>query len=151
MHKSYKAPLLLLLFTVAVISGCKAPVLISHGTSFGHCVGYCNKELTISGNNLTYVQRKNGDNPEEKKCTQPLSKEMYNSVLTSFDFKSFYLLDSVIGCPDCADGGAEWLEVKAGRNVRRVTFEYNHVPDQLKASVEQIRKLAAGMEDCKNE
>lgn len=144
-----KTATLFLLFAGAAISGCKTPVIISHGISFGHCVGYCNKELLISNQELTYIQRKNGNNPEEKKCIQPLSKEIYNEVLSQFDFKSFYLLDSVIGCPDCADGGAEWIEVKSGSTIKRVTFEYNHAPGQFKVAVEQIRKLAAGMEACK--
>ena len=142
---------LLLLFAIAMISGCKAPVIISYGSSFGHCVGYCNKVLLISDKDLTYVQRKNGNKPEEKKCVQPLSREIYNEVLSQFDIKSFYLLDSVIGCPDCADGGAEWITIKSGNMTKKVTFEYNKVPEKFKAAVAQIRKLEAGMEACKSE
>jgi len=151
MLKIKETAMLLLLFATAVFSGCKAPVIIGHGTSFGHCVGYCNKELTISNQDLTYVQRKNGNNAEEKKCTQPLSRDIYNKVLSQFDIKSFLLLDSVIGCPDCADGGAEWLTVKSGNTVKKVTFEYNKVPEKFKSAVAEIRKLEAGMEACKSE
>jgi len=143
--------MLLLLLTSGVASSCKIPVIISHGTSFGHCVGYCNKELLISAKKVTYVQKKNGNNTEERICTQPLSKEIYKQVLSQFDFKSFYLLDSVIGCPDCADGGAEWMEVKSGKNIKRVTFEFNKVPVQFQVSIAQIRKLEARIAECKSE
>lgn len=129
-------------------SGCKTPVVISYGTSFGHCIGFCNKELSISKNSLNYIQKKNGDKPETKKCVQPLSKGMYNQVLSNFDFKSFYLLDSIIGCPDCADGGAEWIEVRSGKNKKKVMFEYNNGPKEFKVSIEQFKKLASQMENC---
>lgn len=139
--------LLALLVAGVVVTGCKAPVVISHGASFGHCRGYCNKELFISKDSLAYVQKMNGDQPETKRNIKSIDKETYTKVVKQFDFRSFYLLDSVIGCPDCADGGAEWLEVKSGKNKKRVTFEYNKVPEQLKASVEQIKKIQAKMEE----
>lgn len=137
----------LVIFCLTAI-GCKTQVIISYGNSFGHCMGFCNKELSISKNSLSYIQAKNGDKPGTKKCVQPLSKEKYSQVLKNFDFKSFYLLDSVIGCPDCADGGAEWIEVKSGRNKKKVMFEYNNGPKELKVSIEQFKKLATKMENC---
>lgn len=132
------------------ITGCKTPVIISYGSSFGHCVGFCKKELVVSKNRVSYIQSKNGDKPESKNCVQPLNKDRYAKVLSTFDFKSFYLLDSVIGCPDCADGGAEWIEVQSGKNRKKIMFEYNNAPEQFKVSIEQFKKLAAKMEDCKS-
>lgn len=139
--------LLALLAAGVTVTGCKTPVVIAHGTSFGHCRGYCNKELLISKDSVAYVQRMNGDQPETKRNVKTIAKEEYTKVVKQFDFRSFYLLDSVIGCPDCADGGAEWIEVKSGKNKKRVTFEYNKAPEQLKASVEQIKKMQAKMEE----
>lgn len=139
--------LLALLAAGVTVTGCKTPVVIAHGASFGHCRGYCNKELSISKDSVAYVQKMNGDQPETKRNVKAISKEEYTKVVKQFDFRSFYLLDSVIGCPDCADGGAEWIEVKSGKNKKRVTFEYNKAPEQLKASVEQIKKMQAKMEE----
>jgi len=146
MYIPKKNGIVALIFICITLSSCKTPAILSYGKSFGHCVGYCNKELILSNTGMTYVQKKNGDKPETKKTIQPLNKEMYNEILSQFNSKSFYLLDSVIGCPDCADGGAEWIELKSGKNKKRVTFEYNQAPEDLKATVNQFRKLEEGIE-----
>lgn len=49
------------------------------------------------------------------------------------NLNDFFKLSETIGCPDCADGGAEWVEVEyvSGKK-HRVTFEYMKEPDELK-------------------
>jgi hypothetical protein len=47
-------------------------------------------------------------------------------------------MDTVIGCPDCADGGAEWLELGFEKEVKRVTFEYMHEPDAYKKTTSKV-------------
>ena len=36
---------------------------------------------------------------------------------------SFFILEERIGCPDCADGGSEWIEILANNKTYKVTFE----------------------------
>lgn len=129
-------------------SSCKTPVLLSHGTSFGHCAGYCHQQITLSEKEVTYAQRKNGAQPDIRKCVQPLSSGTRSQLMALFNEKAFNQLDSVIGCPDCADGGAEWVEVKKGNHTKRVTFEYRHAPEQLSGLVAEMKKLQDGMEGC---
>lgn len=143
--------LILLAVAATIAGGCKTPVVvIAHGASFGHCVGYCKKELSVSVDSLTYVQSKNGDQPATKTCVQPLKKQTYEELIKDFDFKYFQQSDAVIGCPDCADGGAEWLEVTAGKTKKRVTFEYRNAPEKFKSMIEKLNKLQSEMEDCKS-
>jgi hypothetical protein len=47
-------------------------------------------------------------------------------------------LPDVIGCPDCADGGAESLAIDGSREVR---FEFNASIPQAQALLERIRAL----------
>ena len=48
-------------------------------------------------------------------------------------------MDEIIGCPDCADGGAEWIEITSGETSHKVTFEYNKSPDVFKSYIEILR------------
>ena len=33
----------------------------------------------------------------------------WNGILNEINLKEFYSLKDFYGCPDCADGGAEWI------------------------------------------
>jgi hypothetical protein len=134
-------------FILFSASSCKTQASISRGTSFGHCRGFCNKELTVGKTEISFRQWENGELPQSKILTAaPISKDSYNQVTKGFDFRAFYAMDSTIGCPDCADGGAEWIEVRQGSKRKRVTYEYKKVPESLKATVEQMIKLQARMD-----
>ena len=54
-------------------------------------------------------------------------------------------------CPDCADGGAEWVELGFENKVKRVTFEYMKEPEELKTLIPSLRELMAGFNDCRSE
>ena len=45
------------------------------------------------------------------------------------------------GCPDCADGGSEWVEITHEGITKRVTFEaYNSIPENNELVI-QLREL----------
>ena len=52
-------------------------------------------------------------------------------------------LGPVIGCPDCADGGAETLSVTTAGRRETVTFEFNASVRELEPLLSQTRSLAA--------
>lgn len=150
--------ILLLSFIVLIMHSCKSTngknpafvnAIIAHGTSFGMCNGYCHKELSVTEDNVSYVQTKRATPAEEKKCEQSLTAAAYKQIINEVDLKSFSKMDSVIGCPDCADGGAEWLEITSAGVKKRVTFEYGKAPLQFKNLIEKLNKLKEGIQDCK--
>ena len=51
------------------------------------------------------------------------------------------MLDDRIGCPDCADGGAEWIEIDSMDGVKRVTFENGQTVNGIEPLVEKLRQL----------
>jgi hypothetical protein len=46
------------------------------------------------------------------------------------------------GCPDCADGGAEWLEIDG----KRVTLEFRSDLEPIRPLLQQVRALRARFE-----
>ena len=126
---------LMLFFTLLSIFGCtieEEPVVsleeiehINYGTSFGFCSGYCVNTIRINTNEVTLKKTGTGNNllPEitYKEVLEPtVLEELFDKI----DFDAFLALDKIIGCPDCADGGTEWIEIKTKNKTHKVTFEY---------------------------
>lgn len=63
--------------------------------------------------------------------------------------EAFFELPEVIGCPDCEDGGAEWVEMKLQNGDKhKVYFEYLREPDVLKKLLAKLRSEMDKAEDC---
>ncbi len=123
---------------------------LSYGTSFGECLGYCKREILVSGG-VTFT--KSGWLSEEvlpdSSCSIVFIKDPLPEYLDDINLDSFHSMDETIGCPDCADGGAEWLELGFDNEVKRVTFEYMNEPDEFKNVIPSLRDLMAGFNDCR--
>ena len=50
-------------------------------------------------------------------------------------------LAGVHGCPDCADGGAEWIEVRSNQDSIRTTFEYGRGLEPIAALQAEVRTM----------
>jgi hypothetical protein len=130
---------LLVLLIFFSTSSCKNNLLNSNseltilaGQSFGFCIGPCFQSITINGDKhdikfyVKYVDSKGfqGTSNEETFEEQMDLKE-WEAIISEVNFNSFKKLDKVYGCPDCADGGSEFIEIENKGEVHRVTFEYN--------------------------
>jgi hypothetical protein len=113
---------------------------IKHGTSFGMCVGYCSGENTYTSEKAVFVG--SGHNLKTLTYTKPLSTEKWEAFKSKVDREAFFDLSQTIGCPDCADGGAEWLEIETSLGQKhKVTFEYRKEPDTLRELVALLRQF----------
>ncbi len=136
-----------LIFIFPFMMGCtdindSTIVQVSYGTSFGMCVGYCKHDMVLLPNQVTYTCSSWNNSLEPVTQTESLSATSWNSIKTDFNENAFFDLPETIGCPDCADGGAEWLEIKlVNGKIHKVTFEYNNEPEVLKNKIEQLRSL----------
>jgi len=123
-------------------------VKLNYGTSFGECVGYCKHDVTIKSNKATF--NCNSWNPSMQTLTK--TEVFRSSVLDSLynlNTESFLNIPETIGCPDCADGGAEWLEIElTNGNKHKVTFEYSHEPSLIKNQIKILREILSKNE-CK--
>lgn len=116
-------------------------VQLKYGNSFGKCIGYCKHDITIKSTMATYTC--SGWAPTVQTLTK--TDSIKNSTLDSlcrFNTNSFFNLAETIGCPDCADGGAEWFEiVLTNGKIHRVTFEYYNEPANIKEQIILLRKI----------
>ncbi|MCK4919937.1 MAG: hypothetical protein KAS71_02760 [Bacteroidales bacterium] len=124
---------------------------LSYGTSFGECLGYCIREIVVGGD---IVFTKSGWEIDgalpDSSCSMTFIMDPLPAYVEKINIEDFQNLDDVIGCPDCADGGAEWLELSIDGDLKRVTFEYMNEPNELKLIVEDLRELMDSFADCQN-
>ncbi|WAC42607.1 DUF6438 domain-containing protein [Pedobacter sp. SL55] len=122
---------------------------IGYGTSFGMCVGYCLNQVAIINNgSIDFTKRANGINPSVKTCTKAIAENEINALKALVNVAEFNKLPEIIGCPDCADGGAEWISMKVDGKVKKVTYEYGKAPDALKNLALKLKEIKDGFADC---
>lgn len=143
----------LLLALLIILTSCRdedegrSLTTIRYGTSFGECLGYCIKELTLTGDQVSYDFRgwDIDGNDLRKTCSQKVDISMHIAIEEGV----FFSLPEVIGCPDCADGGAEWIELEYSDGARhKVTFEYRKEPPELADNIVTLRDLMTEAGDC---
>ncbi len=125
---------------------------LSYGTSFGECLGYCVREIVVSGD-ITFTKSGwsiEGSLPDSS-CSLVFIKSPLPDYLDDINLDVFLEMDETIGCPDCADGGAEWLELGFENEIKRVSFEYMNEPEELKNIIPSLRELMEGFNDCRSE
>ncbi|MEQ6120420.1 hypothetical protein [Reichenbachiella sp. MALMAid0571] len=140
---------ILVLLTIGSISGfsceekdcCTIPedTIIRYGTSFGFCIGYCKKTISITPSSINFEKSSwtDKDTHPDIHCNNEFTE--WQSLNTKINFDAFNTMEAVIGCPDCADGGAEWIEITSGENSHKVTFEYNNAPNAFSSYIGILR------------
>ena len=123
-------------------------VSISYGTSFGMCLGYCDRSLEIMGTDIWFNatgQTVTGDLPDID-LQGTISIEEWEELVESIEMLVFRNMEEVIGCPDCADDGAEWIEITTDQLSHKVVFEFNNAPEQFENYIDDLRELMEGFE-----
>lgn len=122
---------------------------IKYGTSFGMCADYCKRELVLNGAKAIFSKSKNGNIPDTKTCTKQLDETTLAALRKNLDMNLLASLPDVIGCPDCADGGAEFVEITANGKTKKVAYEYGKTPPALVDLIGVIKPVFKSFEDCK--
>jgi len=136
-----------LIFTI-LLSGCAKSEnnisdieSVSYGTSFGECLGYCRNEITVTNSTIDFYKsgwNVSGSLPEISN-SENMDAEYFAELTKFINVYSFFRLDSISGCPDCADGGAEWIEIKCKGKSHKVVFEYRNEPSETKEYIKYLR------------
>lgn len=121
-------------------------VILRSGTSFGMCAGYCRRDLQIDSTNVLYIKRswgRGGSSLPDSLFADTITLDQWLALkkTVATEYAAFTKLDTVIGCPDCADGGAEWIEIEQEGTVRRVTFEYGDELPEIKELLNTVRQI----------
>jgi hypothetical protein len=111
------------------------------GTSFGMCGGYCVTELRIDTLGVTLTESSQAMDLPARTRTLPLSRADWTRLEEALDTAALRRLEGTHGCPDCADGGAEWIQVGRDADPVRVTFEFGAELDGIGSLQSVIREL----------
>ncbi len=125
-------------------------LIIRSGTSFGFCVGYCQKDYVFDKTNVTLTEqdkRAPTQNPT-KTCQKTISQADWNALTAAAKPDLFSRQPETLGCPDCADGGAEYIELQLNDRRHRVTFEFGKTIPGFEPLVEAIRSQRTAFEEC---
>ena len=122
-------------------------VKIKYGNSFGFCVGYCWKQIVITPDEIDFEKMARDDN-EPINCERDFDCTDWISINQNIVLNNFFDLDEVIGCPDCTDGGAAWVEVQTHTKTHKVTFEYMSPPAEISDFVSELHELMQNFNDC---
>ncbi len=120
---------------------------ILHGTSFGHCRGYCIKEEKYysDAEELSQVGNDSKSFPL-KTLRNKSSQQALDQLVILMDWEIWNALEVRIGCPDCADQGAEYLEISRKGIVKRVTFDANGKLGGLEEILDVLRERKKSQE-----
>lgn len=148
--------LLLFIFLGLIVMSCSKdetntkPVFsIGYGTSFGMCEGHCKNELTLQENSASLVRSSWNNELEPIVCQVDMSEEEWNALLQLIDQEKLNALPNIIGCPDCADGGAEWVSIQTEDGLqKKVTFEYTKTPATIAPMVDRLRVIFQSHDSC---
>jgi hypothetical protein len=121
---------------------------IGYGTSFGMCIDYCVNNISLGAGEVKYSKSKNGSVPDTKTCTKKMAASEMDALKALVKQNDFQKLPAVIGCPDCADGGAEWIALKINGKVKKVTFEYGKAPSAVKELAVKLKEIKNSFKDC---
>lgn len=117
---------------------------INSGQSFGMCMGKCYNELLITDNKLVLKQierKERGGETVTHEFTENNSLTAVKPSLLTISKSDFLSLEDQYGCPDCADGGAEWLEIEFNDGkTKKVTFEYGGTIKGFESIVSTLRE-----------
>ena len=125
-------------------------VEIKTGSFFGMCSGYCLSELTITESQADYnIYGWDENDPVylPVEISDSVDSFVWEDLNTEFNFELFMNFDSIIGCPDCADGGAEWFEIVTSDTVKRITIEYGDSLNGLDSYINLLRTIRQSFEE----
>lgn len=122
--------------------------LVGAGWSFGMCGGFCRADLAIDGTELVLTGRGwAGEEPlfQNRGVLTPTGLERLGAALARLGGTA---LDSVYGCPDCADGGAAHLVIEREGATSRHDMEFGKPPEELTELYGLAMAMIDALETC---
>jgi hypothetical protein len=123
-------------------SDANGPLTIVHGTSFGMCGGYCRSMLEIDSATarLTQVGRDSIRYPRKTRSLE-LTEAEWRRLKALANVEDLSAVAGVHGCPDCADGGAEWIAIQKPDRTIQTTYEYGSDLERIAELQQQLRAI----------
>lgn len=127
--------------------GAELPTAIVYGRYFGECIGYCIEEITITSAETIYAKKPNPPNPEvpDLVYTTPTPPETWRDLTGAVDWPAVRALPELIGQPDAADQGGEFVASTIAGVDRRVDLERDASVPALDPLLARLRRLRADL------
>ena len=133
-------------------SGAMKPLAVTKvasTTSFGMCAGYCKTTLEISEKEAVLTReawgRGAGANLPLQRLTAPLSAQEWQDIASAAEAAKIDALPETIGCPDCADGGAESLTIVSAKGTKTIKFDHGAAIAEAQPLLDRVRALRTRM------
>jgi hypothetical protein len=115
-------------------------------TSFGMCVGYCTTRLEISQGEAVLMRQARGgrgapQGSPDQRFTRALTAAEWQDIQRLAAGTDLDALPDVVGCPDCADGGAEALTIIGASGSESVSFDFGATLPPAQALLDRVRTL----------
>jgi len=116
---------------------------IKGGYSFGFCAGYCKADFVFTENLQALELKTHGreSDPPDLFFEKDLDLSNWDRMIRSVNLDSFCSMDDVYGCPDCADGGMEYVTLECEGRDKTVRFEYGEVLPEIRDLLLEVRPL----------
>ena len=121
-------------------------VAVHGGTSFGFCIGYCQTRQEIQPGHVSFSAFSRDQSVNDYYASQSLDAAEWRELIEAVDLTALDGLPETIGCPDCADGGAEWIQVFTPNGEKRVTFPFGDKVDGINPLIEKLRDIRSRFE-----
>jgi hypothetical protein len=113
-------------------------------TSFGMCSGYCRTRLELTETQFVLIREPGGRGapnlPVQRFTATPAAGE-WQQLTTLAASARFAGLPETIGCPDCADGGAESLAISGTGGEKQVNFDHGADISELQPLLTRVREI----------
>ncbi len=86
-----------------------------------------------------------GANLPVQRLTAALSSQEWEQMAAAAAAATIDALPETIGCPDCADGGAESLTIVGPKGTKTITFDHGAAIAEAQPLLEQVRALRTRM------
>lgn len=98
---------------------------------------------------VTLTQISHSPTQPVKTCQTIISQAYWNTLKAAANVTLFSQQPETLGCPDCADGGAEYIELETRGQKHRVTFEFGKTIPGLEPLVDALRNQRNQFTECK--
>lgn len=121
---------------------------LTSGWYFGECGGDCQGRLEIASDGSFTFSTFGWDDVVSLTVEGALTDDTLADIEEAHAALDRIELESVYGCPDCADGGGEFLEFASGVGPSRIDWQWGSPPDELKDLISWLNEIQGDAQQC---
>jgi len=124
----------------------KEPIIIKTGWFAAECFGYCRGDIELTSEKIVFHSKPHGGSCSAEVYEEiSFTEEELQSLIKLVDLEKFNALPDSVGLSGAADGLAHWIEISDGDNIKRITFEKQDVPIEIKDFAIKLIDMSADL------